>query len=51
MQAVRNQLFTAASAHKIWFKAAGFINVPEEKWMPIPLKSNATPAGAKVYQL
>lgn len=50
-QATQSRLFAAAAAHKIWAKTGRFINVPESKWMPIPLKPGAQPAGAKVYQL
>ena len=48
-QAVRNQLFTAASAYLIWAKIREFIHVPEDEWMPIPLRPDAKLTGAKVY--
>lgn len=48
---VCNQLFTAAAAFKIWSKTGGFIDIPEDEWMPIPLRLDATPRGARVYQL
>ena len=49
--AVRQKLFNAATVFQIWSKAGGFIDVPEQEWMLIPLKPNATLRGAKVYQL
>lgn len=49
-QSVRSKLFTTAMAHKIWSKTGGFINVPEEEWMPIPLQPNARLTGVRMYQ-
>ena len=46
---IRNQLFAAATTHEIWSKTGAFIQVPEKKWMPIPLKPGVQPVGAKVY--
>lgn len=51
LKLVCDKLFATAMAHWIWSKAGGFINVPEEEWMPILLQLNATPTGGKVYQL
>ena len=48
---VRDRLFAVASSYRIWAKTGGFISVPEEEWMPIPLKPGAQPKGARVYQL
>lgn len=50
-QVVRNRLFETATRHQIWSQSGGFITVPEAEWMPIPLRPNAAPTGAKVYQL
>ena len=50
-QSVRTRLFAVANSYQIWSKTGGFINVPENEWMPIPLKPGAQPKGAKVYRL
>ena len=50
-QPIRKKLFDAATSFQIWGKTGGFINVPGDEWMPIPLKPDAAPRGVKVYQL
>ena len=50
-QSTRDWLFATAAAYPIWHKTGGFIHVLESEWMPIPLRPDAAPTGAKVYQL
>lgn len=50
-QETRSKLFATAAKHQIWSKYGGFIKVPEDEWMPISLRPNVAPTGAKIYQL